>query len=118
MKYVAMASVLTLAIYAGEFYAGSASAQVSSETTTTQSTVAQPGYVAPAPLPPEGVLSTERDTHAVDAYGNRVDSQATTYRDANGVVRDSKATQTRVVPVPPPVTTTTTTSTSTTAVPN
>jgi hypothetical protein len=107
MKYLLMTSILTLALSVG-----SAHAQVSSETTT-QSTV------APAPVPQPGVLSTERETHAVDATGNRVDSHATTYRDANGVIRDSKTTQPQVTPPPPPATTSTsTTSTSTSNVPN
>lgn len=92
---------------------GNAFAQTS-ESTTTTSTMAPPGAMTPPPppmAPPVGTLSTTRETHAVDAYGNQVDSKATTYRDAQGVAQDSQTTTTQVpAPPPPPVSTTTTTS--------
>ena len=95
--------------------AGGASAQVASETTTTQTTA--------MPAPVAGTLSTTRETHAVDAYGNRVDSKATSFSNGAGVTHDSTVTTTNVAPPPPPlppVTTTTSSSstTTTTAVPN
>ncbi len=110
--------ILALALTTASF---SAFAQ-SSESTTTTSTVAPPGAMSapPPPMaPPAGTLSTTRETHAVDAYGNQVDSKATSYRDAQGVAQDSQTTTTRVpAPPPPPVSTSTSTTTTTTSVPN
>lgn len=102
MKTTALAAAAMLAL------ALPAMAQsVDSQTTTTQTT-------AVPPPPPPGVLSSQRTTEAQDAYGNKSYSQQTTYRDANGVVRDSRSVQTTVPtpPPPPPVTTTTTTTES------
>ena len=100
---------------------GTALAQTS-ESTTTTSTMAPPGMMSapPAPgAPPVGTLSTTRETHAVDAYGNQVDSKSTSYRNAQGVAQDSQTTTTQVPPPPPPpVSTSTSTTTTTTAVPN
>ncbi len=108
MKTLLIAALLALA-------ASAASAQTASETTTTQTT-------APAPIAPlPGTLSTSRETHAVDAYGNRVDSSATSYSNGANVTRDNTVTRTSVAPPPPPPVTTTTsssTTTTTTAVPN
>jgi hypothetical protein len=93
---------------------GQAMAQTS-DSTTTQSAMAP---AVPPPPPAPGTLSTSRTVHAVDAYGNRVDQQQTTYRDMNGVAQDSRTvTTTQPVPPPPPVTTTTTTTQSTTTGP-
>jgi len=80
----------------------------------------QPPPVAapPAPVsPPPGVLSSERQVHAVDAYGNRYDKTQTTYRNSNGVAQDTTTTRTTVAPPPPPVTRSTTTTTITTTAP-
>ena len=77
-----------------------------------------PAVVPPSPPavvvtpPPGGVLSTTRTSKSVDAYGNRVDSQSTTYRNANGVAQDSETTTRTVAPPPPPVVTSTTTTTT------
>ncbi len=97
MKSLLLATVLALS-------AGAASAQ----------TAASP--MAPVP----GTLATSHETHAVDAYGNRVDSKATTFSNGAAVTRDSTVTTTNVAPPPPPVTTTTSssTTTTTTGVPN
>ena len=87
------------------------------ETTTSQSTVAQPAPMVPPP--PAGVLSTSRETHAVDAYGDRHDAASTSYTDSTGARVDRSSSSTTTVgapPPPPPVTTppTTTESSSTT----
>ncbi len=115
MNSILRASVAMLALYSG-----AAMAQSATETTTTQTTVPAapppPGYV-PAPVPPPvGTLSSTRETHAVDAYGNQVVQRQSTYRNSNGVAEDSRTTTTTVpvVPPPPPVTTTTTTQTTST----
>jgi len=93
--------------------AGVATAQTSSsESTTTQSTLAPPP--APVTPPPIGTLSSTREVHGVDAYGNRIDKTQSTYRNTNGVAQDSETTRT-VVPPPVTTTTTTTSSSSTTA---
>ena len=77
-------------------------------------TLALSAGVAAAQAPVPGTLATSRETHAVDAYGNRVDSKATSYSNGANVTRDSTVTTTRVTPPPPPVTTTTSSSTTTT----
>ncbi len=108
MRTIMYACVTMLALGAGN----AALAQESSETTTTQTTAVPP----PAPMPPPpGTLSTTHVVHAQDAYGDTRDSKSTTYRDSNGVARDSQTTTTSApMPPPPPVTTsTTTTDTST-----
>jgi hypothetical protein len=88
-------------------------AQTTYDSTATQSTVT-PGATPAAP--PVGTLSTTRETHAQDAYGNQSSSRSTTYRDSQGVAEDRQTTTTTVAapPPPPPVTTTTTTTESTT----
>jgi hypothetical protein len=109
-------SVLALAVLPGL-----ALAQTSTETTT-QTTAPAPAMVDPgAPAaPPVGTLSTTHEVHSVDAYGNRVDSQASTYRDSQGVASDRKTTVVTAPPPPPPppTSTTTTTTTSSTSGPN
>jgi hypothetical protein len=65
--------------------------------------------------PPAGTLSSTRETHAVDAYGNQVDSRQSTYRDSNGVAQDSQTTTTNAPPLPPPPPVSTTTTTETTS---
>jgi len=86
---------------------GAAMAQTAMETTTTQTTAPVPGAIPPP-------LSTTRESHAVDAYGNRTDSRATTYGNGDSTARESTTTTTRVAPRPPPVSTTTSSSTTTT----
>lgn len=115
MSRFVIAGAATLALFSF-----SAAAQTSTETTTTRSTTL-PGAMAPqavpAPvpaLPPDGSLST-RTTQGVDAYGNRVYSKSTTYRDSQGVATDRQSTTvTPPPPMPPPATTSTSTSTTTT----
>jgi hypothetical protein len=89
-----------------------ASAQTAMETTTSQTTTV-PAPMAMAP-PPAGTLSTTRETHVQDAYGNQTTSKATTYRDSQGVAEDRQTTTRTIVPPPPTATTTTTTTESTT----
>ncbi len=103
-----MRSILTAGAAALILVSGPALAQSTIDTTTTRSTT-----VAPILAPPPETLSTTRTTRSVDAYGNRVDSQSTTYRNGMGVAEDRQTT-TRTVTVPPPVTTTTTTTRSVT----
>ncbi len=103
-----MSKILFAAVTALSLTSGVALAQTATDTTTTTQTAA-PEPVAPAP----GALSTTRTHEAVDAYGNRVDSKSTTYRDSQGVASDSHTTtQTVAPPPPPPVSSTTSTSTS------
>jgi hypothetical protein len=71
------------------------------------------------PAPQPGTLATIHESHAQDALGDSRYHQSTTYRDAQGVTRDSR-TSTRTVavpPLPPPVTTSTSTATETTTSP-
>jgi hypothetical protein len=108
MRHILAASAIAMALSSGLAHAQSAT-----ETTTTQTTGMAPPAVAQAVSPPPpGTLSTTRTVHAVDAYGNRVDSQASSYRDTQGVAEDRQTTVTTAPP--PPVTTTTTTTQSTT----
>jgi hypothetical protein len=103
-----MNKFLLAAVTALTLASGAAMAQTATDTTTTSQTVA-PEPVTPAP----GALSTTRTHDAVDAYGNRVDSKSTTYRDSQGVASDSHTTtQTVAPPPPPPVSSTTSTSTT------
>ena len=103
MKLLTTAAVLALATFGS-----TARAQTASETTTTQTT-------APAPMVPvPGTLSTTRESHAVDAYGNRTDSRATSYSNGTSVAHDSTTTTTSVAPPPPPPVSTTTSSSTTT----
>ena len=69
----------------------------------------------PPMAPPDGTLSTTRESHSSNPDGSQVDSKSTTYRNTNGVADDSSTTTTTVPapPPPPPVTTTTTTTNST-----
>ena len=70
----------------------------------------------PAPMPPPaGTLATTHTERASDGYGDSRYSKSTTYRDANGVARDSQTTTTTAAPPPPPppVTTSTTTTDTT-----
>ncbi len=103
MKFLLSLTALTLILAAG-----SAAAQSASDTTTQTS--------VPAP----GTLATTHESHAVDAYGNRTDSRATSYSNGTGVARDSTTTTTTVAPPPPPPVSTTTSSstTTTTTAPN
>ena len=94
MRNLLLAGVAALAL------SGTALAQTS-ESTTTQSTTMAPVPPPPPVAPPPGTLSTTRETHAVDAYGNQTNSQASSYRDSNGVAED-KSTTTTTVPAPPP----------------
>lgn len=109
------ASALTLSV-------GAAAAQTTTDTVTTQYSaparaIQAQSEVAPV-APPPGTLATTREHHAVDAYGNRVDSSSSTYRNDQGVAEDRTMTTTSV-PAPPPVASTTTTTTrSTTVAPN
>jgi hypothetical protein len=116
-----MKSILRAGVTVISLYSGAVLAQTATETTTTQSTtvpaVPPPSGYVPAPVaPPVGTLSSTRETHAVDAYGNQVVQRQSTYRNSNGVAEDSRTTTTTVpaVPPPPPVTTTTTTETTST----
>jgi len=110
MKYLLRASIAALTLNCGV-----AMAQSATETTTTQYTAQQPVPPAPVPPPPPGTLATTHTTRSVDAYGNEVDSQRTTYQTPNGVAQDSRTVTTTVpAPPPPPVTTSTTTTTQST----
>jgi hypothetical protein len=113
-----MRSFLCAFVAALALTSGVAIAQTQTETTTTQSTTV-PAVPPVALVPPAGTLSTTRETHAVDGYGNQVDSRQTSYRNSNGVAEDSRTTTTNVPlpPPPPPVSTTTTTTESTSTVP-
>jgi hypothetical protein len=116
MKYLLRAGVAALALNCGV-----AMAQSATETTTTQYTAPVPPPPlpqAPVPQPPPGTLATTHTTRSVDAYGNEVDSQRTTYRTPGGVAQDSRTVTTTVPAPPPPVTTTTTTTQSTITDPN
>ncbi len=116
MKGLLHAGIAALALYGGVV-----AAQTASETTTTQSTTyptapyPAPAVPPPAPLvaPPPGTLATIHTTRSVDAYGNEVDHQKTTYQNGQGVAQDTRTVTTTVPapPPPPPVTTTTTTTT-------
>ncbi|MEJ0046037.1 MAG: hypothetical protein WDN04_07880 [Rhodospirillales bacterium] len=109
-----MKNLLLAGVAAMAFSVGTAVAQTT-ESTTSQSTTMAPDPNAPPAVPPPGTLSTTREAHAVDAYGNRTDSKASTYRNGNGVANDSTTTTTSVpAPPPPPVTTSTTTTDTTT----
>jgi hypothetical protein len=103
-------TALTLASLGASF---TASAQSAMETTTSQTTTIPAPVTAP---PPVGTLSTTRETHAQDAYGNETTSKSTVYRDTQGVAEDRQTTTRTIVPPPPPPaeTTTTTTTESTT----
>lgn len=97
-------------------------AQTTTETTTSQySQTPAPMPPAAAPVaPPMGTLSTTREQHAVDAYGDRSDSRSTSYRDSTGVAEQSESrtvTAPPPPPPPPPMTTTTTTTESSTTEP-
>ena len=112
-----MSPILRAGVAVLSLYSGLAMAQSATETTTTQSTTVPavpPAYVPATVAPPAGTLSTTRETHAVDAYGNQVVQRQSTYRNSNGVAEDSRTMTTTVpaVPPPPPVTTTTTTQTT------
>ncbi len=104
---------------------GVAHAQTASETTTSQSSTYAPGYAPAVPPPPPpgamapapGTLSITKTEKATDGYGNSYNSESSTYRDANGVARDTRTTTTNVAPPPPPVSTTTTTTNTTTSQP-
>ena len=98
MRTLLLAAVLALS-------AAAASVQTASE--TTQATV-----------PPLGTLATTRETHTVDASGNRVESQATSFRNAAGVTRDSTVATTRVPPPPRVASTLSSSTTTTMGVPN
>lgn len=118
-----MKKILAATISAASLVSFAAAAQVTTDTTTQTYTAPAMAPVSPALVPPAqpaappvGTLSTTRETHAVDAYGNRMDSQASTYRNSQGVAED-RVTRTIVNAPPPPVTTTTSTSTSTTTQP-
>jgi hypothetical protein len=116
-----MKHAIPAAFAAAALAAGAAYAQTTTTSTTTQ-VYTPPAYVAqvtPAPVaPPEGTLSTTRETHSEDAYGDQRYSKTTTYRNSNGVAQDSKTVTTTVpAPPPPPVSTTTTTTESTTTEP-
>ncbi len=110
-----MRKLLGIGITAFTLASFGASAQSAMETTTSQTTtVPAPVVVAP---PPVGTLSTTRETHAQDAYGNETTSKATSYRDSQGVAEDRQTTTRTIVPPPPPATTTTTTTTESTTGP-
>ena len=112
MRNLLFAGVAALALTAG------VAVPQTTESTTTQSTTMAPDPNVPPPVaaPPAGTLSTTRETHAVDAYGNQTDSKASAYRNSNGVADDSTTTTTTMPapPPPPPVTTSTTTTDTTT----
>ncbi len=103
-------TALALASFGASF---TASAQSAMETTTSQTTTV-PASVAP---PPVGTLSTTRETHAQDAYGNETTSKSTSYRNSQGVAEDRQTTTRTIVPLPPPTATTTTTTTESTTGP-
>ncbi len=73
-------------------------AQTTVQTTTTSPTV-----------PPQ-TLSTVHESSGTDAYGNRVDSKSTVYRDGMGATQQRSTTTT----INPPMPTSTTSTTSTT----
>jgi hypothetical protein len=86
-------------------------AQTATDTTTTsQTTVVQPPAPPPPtlvtppppPVPGEGSMATEKTVTGVDAYGNKIYSKSTTYRDGEGVATDSRTVKTIVPPPPPP----------------
>ncbi len=119
MKGLLRASAVAIVLYGGCLYGGAGAAQTETETTTTQSTTV-PALPAPSPLvaPAPGTLATVHTSRSVDAYGNEVDQQKTTYRNGQGVAEDTR-TVTRTIPAsPPPATTTTTTTTEETTNPN
>jgi len=102
-----------------QIYAAIAALAILASPAAAQTAYTPPSMLPPPPPPPlqapqPGTLSITRDSHAVDAYGNRTDSQSTTYRDSQGVASDRRTTTTTVLPPPPPVTTRTTTQTTTT----
>jgi len=105
-----MKSVIGLSLFTLTFSTGMAHAQSASETTTTQQTTMAPPPIAPAP----GTLSTTKESHASDGYGNSTDQKATSYRSGDGVANDSSTTTRNVAPLPPAVSTTTNSSTTTT----
>ena len=109
-----MLKSLSMATVAMMLASAPALAQSAMETTTSQTTTMAPPVVAQPVPPPVGTLSTTRETHAQDAYGNETSSKATSYRDSQGVAEDRQTTTRTVVPPPPPVSTTTTTTESTT----
>ena len=102
VKTTLFAAVTALALTGGV-----AMAQTATDTTTTTQSA-----TAPEPAPVSGTLSTTRTHDAVDAYGNRVDSKQSTYRNTNGVAEDTRTTTQTMAPPPPPVSSTTSTSTS------
>jgi hypothetical protein len=109
-----MRNYLYAAIAVSAFMSSPAGAQMAPYPATTP-------MPPPPSAPPAGTLSVTRDSHTVDAYGNRTDSQSTTYRDSQGVAQDRSTTTTTVAPPPPPpppVITTTTTTRTTTEAPN
>jgi hypothetical protein len=89
-----------------------AMAQTATDTTTSsQTTVVQPPAPPPPaamvtppppPAPGEGSMATERTVTGVDAYGNKIYSKSTTYRDSDGVATDSRTVKTIAPPPPPP----------------
>jgi hypothetical protein len=106
MNRILCASVAILALTGGI-----ATAQTATETTTSQSTTA-PVVAAP----PADTLTKTQETHAVDAYGNRSDSKASSMQDSQGNSQDTKTTTNTSMPAPPPpppATTTTSTDTTT-----
>ena len=110
-----MLKLLSLGTTALMLASAPALAQTAMETTTSQTTTMAPPVAAQPVPPPVGTLSTTRETHAQDAYGNETSSKATSYRNSQGVAEDRQTTtRTIVPPPPPPVSTTTTTTESTT----
>jgi hypothetical protein len=103
VKTTLFAAVTALALTGGV-----AMAQTATDTTTTTQSA-----TAPEPAPVSGTLSTTRTHDAVDAYGNRVDSKQSTYRNTNGVAEDTRTTTQTMAPPPPPPPVSSTTSTST-----
>ena len=110
MKAILYAGLAALVLTSGQAFA-----QATYDSTTTTQTA--PAVPPPIPAPPQGTLSTTREHHAVDAYGNQTDSKSTTYRNEQGVAEDSATTTTTTPPPPPPPVSTTTTTTSTTTTP-
>lgn len=106
-----MRTLLMTAVTAASLMSGVAVAQTTVIEQSPAVVPASPPAVVVTP-PPSGVLSTTRTSKSVDAYGNRVDLQSTTYRNANGVAQDSETTTRTVAPPPPPVVTSTTTTTT------
>jgi hypothetical protein len=121
MMEIEMRGFLRAGAVAMALYGGVAAAQTETETTTMQSTtvpaVPQPAVPPPLVAPPPGTLATVHTSRTVDAYGNEVDQQKTTYQNSQGVAQDTR-TVTRTMPAPPPVSTTTTTKTEETTTPN